>query len=229
MSRRTTFLIVASCLLWGTVEVNLALRARYSSNVRNDEMVPVLLRLNEQANHDGTWEGLRDHGKAPALVFSPQYRLSGVLPTWAPQGSLLATGSVAFRGQSEADPKERLYTHFYYCRISKEYLRELLNDRAGDSFGSYYARSNIFGPERGVAFLSQDFQPIRQDEIEHEVNAYESFVGSFSRDKSLKLPLGYAVTPFDREFDFSNIDLWYERDGGVRVGAYTLYRLKLRE
>jgi hypothetical protein len=36
------------------------------------------------------------------------------------------------------------------------------------------------------------------------------------------------VIPSDREFDFSHIDRWYERDSGERFGAYTLYRLKLR-
>jgi len=110
-----------------------------------------------------------------------------------------------------------------------EYLRELLNDRTDDPFLTHFVKSTIFGPERDVPFLSQDFQPIRQDEIEHEVKAYESFVGSFSRDEALKLSLGYAVMPADGEFDFTHIDQWYERDAGERVGAYTLYRLKLRE
>jgi hypothetical protein len=224
MSRRTGLLIVTSCLLWGAIEVNLALRARSGPNVGYDEMVPVLLRLKEQAHLDGTWEGLRDHGKAPALVFSPEYRLSSLLPTWAPQGSLLATG----QGLSEAKPKEQLYAHLYYCVRNKDHLRELLNDRTADSYGTYYARTTLFGPERGVAFLNQDFQPIRQDEIEREVSAYELFASSFSRNEALKLPLGYAVMPSDGEFDFSHIDLWYERDTGERVGAYTLYRLKLR-
>lgn len=228
ITRRTALFVIASCLLLGTIEVNLGIHARYGSNARNDEMVPVLLGLKEQAKHDGTWEGLRVNGKTPTLVFSPEYWLSGLLPTWAPQGSLLAPGSVAFQGLSEAKQREQLYSHFYYCRRSEEYIRELLYDRAGDHFGTYYARSVIFGPERGVTFLSQDHQPIRQEEIEKEVNAYEAFASSFSRDEALRLPLGYAVTPSDLEFDFSNIDLWYERDAGVRVGAYTLFRLKLR-
>jgi MFS family permease len=225
ITHRAKLLVVASCLLWGAIEVNLALQARYSSNVSYDEMVPVLLRLREQAEHDGTWEGLRNHGKAPALVFSPEYRFSVLLPTWAPQGALLATG----QGLSEAAPKEQLYAHLYYCGRNRDYLRELLNDRTGDPYGTYYAKTTIFGPERGVAFLNQDVQPIVQDEIEKEVSAYESFSDSFSRNDVLKLPLGYAVTPSDVEFDFSHIDLWYERDAGVSVGAYTLYRLKLRE
>ena len=32
-----------------------------------------------------------------------------------------------------------------------------------------------------------------------------------------------------KTFDFSHIDLWYERDAGERVGVYNLYRLKLRK
>jgi hypothetical protein len=227
--RRTALLITSACLLLGIIDVILNLHLRYSGNVRLDEMVPVLLRLKEQATHDGTSEGLRDHGKAPALVFSPQYGISTLLPTWAPQGSLLAPASVAFQNLSEAERKERLYQHFYYCGRNMEYLRELLNDRTDDPFLTHFVKSTIFGPERDVPFLSQDFQPIRQDEIEHEVKAYESFERSFSRDQAIKLPLGYAVTPSDGEFDFTHVDLWYERDAGARVGAYTLYRLKPRQ
>jgi hypothetical protein len=225
MSRRLVILVAASCIFWGTLEVSFALRARYSANVSNDEMVPVLRRLNAQAKHDGTWEELRTKGKAPSRVFSPDYRFAALLSTWTPQGALLATG----QGLSEANPKEQLYTHFYYSGATKEYVRELLNDRTGEGYANYYARTTIFGPERGVGFLNEGFQPIRQDEIEQEVAAYDAFASSFSRDEALQLQLGYAVTPSDGQFDFSHIDLWYERDTGIRVEAYTLYRLKLRD
>ncbi len=223
------YVVLLACLLWATMEVTLPFQTRYSLDVRNDEMVPVLLRLREQAKPDGTWEGLRDHGKAPALVFSPQYGISTLLPTWAPQGSLLAPGSVSFQSLSESERKERLYEHFYYCGKGVEYLRELLNDRTDDHFLTHFVKSTIFGSERDVPFLSRDFQSIRQYEIEQEVSAYEVFSTSFSRDEALKHPLGYAVTLSDVKFDFSHIDLWYVRDGGARVGSYTLYSLKPRE
>jgi hypothetical protein len=109
-----------------------------------------------------------------------------------------------------------------------EYLRELLNDRTADPFGTYYAKSTIFGPERVVTFLGRDSRPVRQDEIEEEVRAYEAFAWSFSREQAAKHPLTYAVTSADANFDFSHIDRWYERNVGERVGAYNLYRLKLR-
>ena len=51
----------------------------------------------------------------------------------------------------------------------------------------------------------------------------------FSRDQVLKRPITYAVIPAGTNFDFENVDRWYERDNGERVGAYTLYRLKLRQ
>jgi len=226
---RPAVLIFASCLLWGATEVNLALRARTGINLRNDEMVPALLRLKQQARYDGTWEGLRTNGQTPILVFSPDYWLSGLLPTWAPQGSLLATGSIAFQGLSQEERKERFYAHLYYCNRTKENVRDLLYNRIGDAFATYYARSTIFGPERGVTFLSQDFQPIGLDEIEREVQEYESFATSFSREQASKHPLGYAVVPSDAQFNFSNIDRWYQRDPGERVGAYYLHHLQMRK
>ena len=226
--RRTVFLIVFLCFFWATIEVNLPFHTRYALDVKNDEMVPLLLHLKEQAKYDGTWEGLRDHGKAPALVFSPLYAISGLLPTWAPQGSLLATGGDAFQSVSEGERKERLYTHYYYCGKSMEYMRAILNSRADDPFATYYAQSVLFGPERVRLFMDLNAQPIREDEIDQQVGAYDTFAGSFSKEKAGKRPLTYAVILADNDFDFSRIDLWYDRDAGEQVGAYILYRLRLR-
>ncbi len=38
----------------------------------------------------------------------------------------------------------------------------------------------------------------------------------------------YAVIPADVNFDFTNLDRWYESDAGERVGSYILYRVKVR-
>jgi len=77
--------------------------------------------------------------------------------------------------------------------------------------------------------MSFHFQPVQPDEIEREVRAYEAYANSFSRDEVLKRPITYAVIPAGGNFDFTNLDRWYERDAGERVGDYTLYQLKLRE
>ena len=77
--------------------------------------------------------------------------------------------------------------------------------------------------------LSADFKPIQPEEIEQEIRTYQAYANSFSREQVLKRPLTYAVIPANGNFDFTNLDRWYERDPGERVGDYTLYRLKLRE
>lgn len=225
--RRTLLLIACLCLLWAMIEIDLPFQVQHELFNEIDEMVPVLLRLKEEAKHDGTWEGLHTTGKTPGLVFSPQYGISQLLPVWAPQGSLLAPGSESFQSLSEVERKERLFAHFYYCGKNQDYLRELLSGGL-DPFLSMRARSIIFGVERVTFVLGLDFQPIRPDEVEQEVKAYEVFATSFSREQAQKRPLMYAVTRVDDKFDFSRIDLWYERDAGQQVGGYILYRLRQR-
>src|SRR5215212_9168744 len=227
LGRHAVLSIVGASLLWAVIEINGPFQARYKYYAANDEIVPVLERLNKQASRDGTWESLRERGQAP-LVFSPLYQVSALLPTWAPQGTLLATAGAAFQSLSETDAKERLYSHFYYCRRDGKYLRGLLTDTANDPLLSDFAKSTIFGPERVLPFIAVNFQPIRPEEIEESIRAYNAFANSFSRDMATKRPLAYAISPVDSSFDFSNIDLWYERDAGERVGAYILYHLKLR-
>ena len=229
LSGRTLLATAALCFLWSTIEISFPFQEVSSLDIKNDEMVPVLLRLKELANYDGTWVGLQSNGKTPALVFSPEIGITRLLPTWAPQGGLLEMGSVSFQSLPREQKKETLYMHLYYSGKNDAYLRELLNDRADDSFLAYYARTTLFGPERMLPFLSREFQPIKQDEIETEVRAYESFVNSFSLAEVLKRPITYAVTPAENMPDLTHLDLWYKRDAGERVGIYNLYRLELRK
>jgi hypothetical protein len=226
--KRTVILIVSVALLWGLLEVNLSGPVRSTMDVKHDEMVPVLRRLGKLADTDGTWEGLSKNGQAPALVFSPEYAISRLLPTWAPQGLLIGTGSASFQSLPEETRKEWLYMHYYYCGRNMDYVREVLTDQNEDPFLTYYAKSTTFGPERVLLFLGLNPQPITQEEIEREVKAYGTFVDSFSRQSVMRRPITYAVTPHEG-FDFSHLDRWYERDGGEQVRAYTLYRLKLRD
>jgi hypothetical protein len=41
--------------------------------------------------------------------------------------------------------------------------------------------------------------------------------------------LSYLVLSNDAGVDLTNLDQWYERDNGERIGAFTLYRLKLKD
>ena len=227
-SRRALMTTAALCLAWGVIEVNQQFKLRSTFDVRNDEMVPVFVRLKQLASLDGTWDGLRSNGRAPALVFSPQYGVSRLLPTWAPQASLLAPGSAPFQSLAQSQRKEWLYTHMYYSGITNESFRELLQGRTEDGPFAYFVKSTVFGNERVHLFLGNS-QPVRQEEIDDDVAVYEAFVTSFSREQAGRRRLTYVVIPTNISFDFSRLDRWYERDSGEQLGSYTLYRVRLRE
>ena len=224
---RTMLTIACFASLWGLVEVEPPYQAQQKRFAEIDEMVPVLKELNEQAKHDGTWEGLRSTGQTPGLVFSAQYGISQILPVWAPQGSLLAPGSESFQSLPETERKERLFAHVYYTGKNEDQFRELLSG-GPDPFMTMRAKSILFGVERVTPVLTWDFQPIQPHEIEREVRSYEAFSKSFSHEQTQKRPLMYAIIRVDTDFDFSNIDLWYERGEGSQFGRYMLYRLRLR-
>ena len=225
--RRTLLLIGCLCLMWALIELDQPFQAQHKLFVEVDEMVPVLLRLKEEAKHDGTWRDLQAKGKTPGLVFSPQYGISQLLPVWAPHGSLLAPGGESFQGLSEAERKERLFTHFYYCGKDQDYVRELLSGGV-DPFLSMRSKSIIFGVDRVTPVLGLHFHPIRKDEIDSEVRAYGAFASSFTQKQAQKYSLLYAITRADDTFDFSRIGQWYERDAGRQVGGYILYRLTIK-
>jgi hypothetical protein len=198
--------------------------------VTNDQRIPVLLRLKELSKQDGTLVDLHAKGQAAALVFSPSVALITLLPTWTSQGTLLDVTGVDCRGLTREERKKFLYMHLYYSKAETEALRQVLNGPLNGAYGQLtFVRSVVFGYDRVFPALSPRFMPIQADEIEREVRAYEAYANSFSREEALKRPIAYAVIPVAGNFDFSNLDRWYERDAGERVGDYTLYRLKLRE
>jgi hypothetical protein len=62
-----------------------------------------------------------------------------------------------------------------------------------------------------------------------EILSYTKYAESFNREDASNPRLSYVVTPIAEETDLSNLDRWYERDAGERVGNFKLYRLKLRD
>ncbi len=229
--RRLLIWMAGLSFAWGVIVVGLPSRLVFVPlAIANDKSVPVLRRLKELSMQDGTFVDLRAKGQASNLVFSPSVALIRLLPTWTSQGTLLDVGGVDFGSVTREERKNFFYMHLYYSRVESEALRQVLNGALDGSHDELsFAPSVIFGLERVYPALSSQFKPIQQDEIEREVQAYLTYANSFSREEALKRPIAYAVVPVDGSFDFSNLDRWYERDAGERVGAYDLYRLKLRK
>jgi hypothetical protein len=221
--------VAALSFSWGVIEVGLPSRLNFvPAAVLDDQAVPVLRRLRELAKEDGTRADLRGQGHATAMVFSPRLGVSVMQPTWTSQGTLLDIGGLDFGSVTREERREYFYQHLYYSQAAIDSLRKALSGAPEDPAMNYYARAVIFGHDRIVPALSGHFRPIQPQEIEQAVRAYQTYADSFAHEQAQKRPVTYAIIPAAGNFDFTNLDRWYERDSGEAVGAYVLYRLKLR-
>lgn len=227
--RQLLIWIAALSVVWGAIEVGVPARLTFVPAATNtDRMIPVLLRLNELAKVDGTFSDARTENKPSPLVFSPYIAVNSWLPTWTSQGTLLDIGGLDLGHVSPAERKEFLYMHLYYSKVDGSALRKTSEGTYRD-VGLKYARAAIFGHERVIPGMNANFEPLKPEEIEAAIREYQTYVDSFSRAQALKRPLAYAVLLAEDNFDFANLDRWYERDTGERVGDYVLYRLRLRD
>ena len=229
LTSRALIWIAALSFMWGLAEVGLPARLiTVPAAVIEDQMIPVLLRLRQLSTEDGTHADLRSKGSASTIVFSPEIRVTSILPTWTSQGTLPDAGGIDFGRVSYEERKQYFYMHLYYANADLNNLREALKGNPGDPAMKYYARSALFGHDRIVPALAGDFKPIQDEEIENEIRVYQAYASSFSRAQALKRPLTYVIAEAGGTFDFANIDRWYERDSGERIGSYVLYRVKLK-
>jgi len=85
-----------------------------------------------------------------------------------------------------------------------------------------------FGHERVIPDLAVKPKPITDEEIANQVAEYKRFYSSFSRDQAAQHILSYVIVPAEEGPDLTNLDRWYLRDQGERVGGYILYRVQLK-
>ncbi len=221
---RLLIYMAALSFSWGILEVGIPSRLVFVPwAIVKDQGIPVLLRLNDLSKQDGTLSDLHTKRQTSALVFSPDISLIALLPTWTAQATLLDISGVDCGNITREERKELFYMHLYYSKAGVERLSKSFNER------DQFAIVMIFGHQRLFPALSSQFNPIQPDEVEREISTYQTYANSFSREEALKRPITYAVISNEGNFDFSNLDRWYERDTGERVGDYTLYRLKLRD
>jgi hypothetical protein len=202
---------------WGAYEALVSATGSVGFNRTLADARPVCLRLAEMA---------RDVGGASSqqTVLSTDLLVADGLPTDAPQPVLWAPHMLVFSGVTNAESKERFYQYLYYTGIDEHELRRILTEG-----GRYGFAAAIFGFERVIAGLSDDPRPITDEELENELRSYSAYRAAFTYERAAATRLYYLVVPADAEPDLSNLDRWYERDAGQRVGKFKLYRVKLRE
>jgi hypothetical protein len=198
---------------WGVVEADVTTHVLDEQNVIRDDAVLVGRRLRELSQGSG------ERGE---VVFAPNLIQGDDLPTWGPLPVLWARHLHIFSGTSWEESKERFYQQVYYSGLDAHWLETELKG------GNFVVVIALFGWGRNHDRLTVNAVPLTAEEIVTEVNAYAQYINSFDRAHAAHPSLAYVVTDADAPFDFSNLDRWYERDAGERLGNFMLYRLKLR-
>ncbi|MDQ1613389.1 MAG: hypothetical protein QOG00_3320, partial [Pyrinomonadaceae bacterium] len=202
---------------WASVEVVVATRRASQLNLWADEVRPVYLRLSEMARERGVE---LEPGTERPVVFCPDIALANRLPTVAPQAVLWAPHMFVFSGVTLAEEKERLYQQLYYSNIDAARFSDFISR-------PHPYRTAVFGSARVLNGLDPNRAPITPADLDAETRAYADYITSFARERAARTPLSYVVTNA-AQIDPGNIDRWYTRDAGERVGNYTIYRVKLR-
>src|SRR6185295_14755139 len=216
MPSKALFWIALVCFEWGSYEALVATRGSMSVDHKVDDARPVAVRLSQVAKHESAI------GTYPTLL-STDLLIADSLPTSAPQSVLWAPHMLVFSGATDAESKERFYQYLYYTGISADELRTILATE-----GRYGFAAGLFGFERTIRGLSHDPKPISHDELENELRNYDSYVSGFTAEKAERVNISYVVAGADEKVNLANLDRWYERDGGERIGKFILYRTKLR-
>ena len=215
-------IVACFALMWGFGEVWLATSVNYDRNVASDELRPVAERLRALAQSNNPAQTEPPNGQAAAVLIA-DLPLADILPTCAPQAVLWAPRMLVFPGVTEAEDRQRFFQQLYYLgydepKIWKELEKADWNFYAG--LFPYYRLSRV---------VSGSTSPITPDEMRARIRDYLLYTGSFNRERASSPTLSYLIIHTNDRFDFQNLDRWYQRDAGERVGGFVLYRLKLRE
>jgi hypothetical protein len=210
LTSRRLAIVVCLALAWGFGEVWLAASVSWDRNRDNDEFRPVAARLTSLATTEA------------AMVLVADLPLADRLPTDAPQTLLWAPRMLVFPGVSEQEDHERFFQQLYYLGFDdRRIFLEL--DKADWNF---YA--GLFPYSRLAPVVTGNATAITPDEIRAQIKDYLNYTASFDRARAAAPTLSYIVAPASQQFDFRNLDRWYQRDNGQTIGAFVLYRVTLR-
>jgi hypothetical protein len=214
----TTILLVLgfAAVAWGYVEVKYTTRVLMFWNIEREKAMPVTKRLAELA------AGNRADAK-DLVTLNLDYVQADNQPVFAPQAVLWARHQHVFAGVGWEENKERFYRMLYYTDHDADWLRR--DFKRGD-IEAYMA---LFGWDRFNPTLSVNSRPLTAAEIEAEVARYDNYYKNFSLEQAAYPALSFVVAPNSMPTHFSNLRLWYELDDGENHGAYTLYRVKLKQ
>ena len=215
---------------WAAFELAATTRRFAPVNRARDEQAGVARRVAEMAR-EGAGETPRAasadnragaDASARPVVLATSLMMADNLPAGAPQTAVLWAPHMHVNAGLDADEhKERMYQFFYYTGVAPENFRAYMD--ANPLLGYM-----LFGADRVLPRLTNEFRPLTAEEIDREGRAYAVYVAAFTRAEATRPALSFVITSPERPHDLSRLDRWYERDAGERVGVYTIQRVRPR-
>lgn len=201
-------IVLVGCvtLVWGLGEIAISATHNRAHNIQRDALMSVAGKVS-----------------GGGLIYSRDvWTVSNHISTFTSSPVLWALHTPICVGITSEETKKRFYMYLYYSGYSSDSLRSALQQR------DYILRAALFGYERAGAKLQESKRSIGNEEIEKAVENYQHFVDNFNFEVARSAQLAYVITTGSEAFP-ANVDLWYQRDNGERVGNFVLYRLTLRQ
>ncbi|HEX8888363.1 MAG TPA: hypothetical protein VF779_04260, partial [Pyrinomonadaceae bacterium] len=123
--------------------------------------------------------------------------------------------------------RERLYQYLYYTNEEMSNI-DLEHFDALPYRKRFLIHSLIEWGHNDPAW-TVNWRQITSEEMRAALELYARYADSFSHEQATHPTLSYVVTVTDAPPDFKNIDRWYERDAGSRVGLFTIYRVRVKQ
>ena len=203
-------------LLWAFAEVWLAASVSFDYNRAIDEGRPVAARLAQLGASDQMYSSM-------SAVLVSDLKLADRFPTDAPQPVLWSPRMLIFPGVSELENRERFWRQLYYLGYDEKKFWAELNHV------DWNFLTGMFPYNRLSPAVSGSESPITPEEFRAQLASYLDYVKTFNRDRAAAPSLSHLIVHADREPDYANLDRWYKRDNGERIGGFILYRVRLRD
>lgn len=205
---------------WGVVETAVETKRHAWAGDDRDRALPVARRLAELARAEPA-----PPGGQPVVLYAnlDHADFSAVV---APQPVLWSPHVPAFSGVTLEENRERLYQYLYYVK------EDLGAADAGqldalDYRKKFLVRSLMEWGHNDPAW-TVNWKPLTAEDARAALRGYRDYAATFGRDHASRPLLSHLVVVTDAPPDLSNLDRWYERDAGERVGPFTIYRVRLR-
>ncbi|MGA9995554.1 MAG: hypothetical protein WBP93_09075 [Pyrinomonadaceae bacterium] len=202
---------------WGIFELKVSYGSQIGSTIVRDEEWAVALQMAKTARLSSSVEQ-----SARPVVMTDNLRLADLLPIVAPQALLWSPRMNIFSGATAHENEERYFQFLYYTGVDEPTFKKLADDNRSLHL------EVLFGIGRAHRAQGSKLQPVMPEEILQVSRKYSLYIASFNREQAAHPALSYVVTLTRSTTSFSNLDRWYERDAGERIGKFTLYRVKLR-